>query len=589
MKHFSMVFSLFLIALIALAIIASSSVSTVRAVAPGGVVSIAFDDGYQNQYDYAFPVMQEYGVPGTFYVRTDKIGVSGYMTSTQLQALQVTGNEIASHSHTHPILTSLSETEIRYQCEHSKQILESYGLTISNFAYPDGMTNSTVDAIVSQYYRSGRTAYVEPYLMEVPTSQFRVAGFNAETADYTALSLLKNMVDQVQAANGWAIIFFHNIIPHIYTQEYTTSTEDFESFLNYTVSKGVKTMTVNQVLDSTFLSMNANFGNVSPTSGLYNSGETLAIAASPPSAGNGERYVWLGWTGSGAGSYSGANNPASITLNGQILETAMWRHEFKLSLSVMNGNTTPSAGDYWYEAGSTVNIEALSSAEGSGERYAWAGWTGTGTGSYSGSDMSASIVMNGPIAQVASWGHQYFVNVSSDVGVVGGTGWYNSGATAYATINNQTVNESSDIRSLFVCWSGDVTGFGLTSDAIVVDGPKSAEATWKKQYLVVFDQTGLPSSPGTSVMVNSTNHDLPFSTWIDDGDRVEFAFPNQLQGSVLTYPLNQSSFVVTSPVRMTAQYGNSIDFGLLALIIVPLVTVFLLAAVMLVRRRKASS
>jgi hypothetical protein len=112
---------------------------------------------------------------------------------------------------------------------------------------------------------------------------------------------------------------------------------------------------------------------------------------------------------------------------------------------------------------------------------------------------------------------------------------------------------------------------------------------WKKQYLVVFDQTGLSNSPNPSVLVNSTNHDLPFSIWIDDGDRVEFVFPDQFQGSVLTFPVNQSSFVVTSPVRMTAQYAMRIDFGLLALIIVPLVSVFLLAAVMLVRRRKASS
>jgi hypothetical protein len=33
-------------------------------------------------------------------------------------------------------------------------------------------------------------------------------------------------------------------------------------------------------------------------------------------------YSFAGWTGSGAGSYSGTNNPASIRMNGPITENA---------------------------------------------------------------------------------------------------------------------------------------------------------------------------------------------------------------------------------------------------------------------------
>jgi hypothetical protein len=37
--------------------------------------------------------------------------------------------------------------------------------------------------------------------------------------------------------------------------------------------------------------------------------------------------VWVSnWTGSGNGSYSGPNNPASITTNGPITETATFTH-----------------------------------------------------------------------------------------------------------------------------------------------------------------------------------------------------------------------------------------------------------------------
>jgi hypothetical protein len=468
------------------------------------------------------------------------------------------------------------------------QILQNLGLTVTNFAYPDGQTTDAIDSIVSGYYRTGRTAYVGPYLMQVGVGGFRVAGFSAETANSSALSMLEGMVDNVSSTNGWAIIFFHNIIPGAYDQPYTTSAEDFASFLNYTVSRGVQTLTVNQVLDSTSLLTNANFGTVSPKSGWYGLGDSLTIEAFPPSSGEGERYVWAGWTGSGAGSYSGSSNPVSITLNGPVQETAIWRHEFRLSLFAINGETKPSAGEYWYESGSAVDLEAISQTEESGERFTWGGWTGIGAGSYSGSNMKTSIVMNSQINQTASWIHQYFVNVSSVLGVAGGTGWYNSGATVFATIDAQVVNQTSDVRNVFVGWSGDAKGSGSTSDPIIVDSPKSITASWKKQYSVFFNQTGIPTSSNPVVTVNSTTHNLPFSTWIDDGDYVEFAYPSQFQGFVLTSLSNQSPFVVNSPFKINVEYVVSSDMGLLPLIVVPLALVFLLTVVLLLRKRRTS-
>ena len=592
MKRLSAV-TMLLLATMAVAI-QVSSISYVKAEEPTGFISIVFDDNYQNQYDYAFPLMKKYGITGTFYICTSNLGKSGYMIAGQLQTLANNGNEIGSHSHTHITFTSLSEDQIRYQCSYSKQILEGFGLTVTNFAYPNGPTNDTVDAIVSEYYRSGRTAYIEPYIMEVPTTQFRISGFSAETADSTALSLLKGMVDEVYATDGWAIIFFHNIIPHAYSQPYTTSAEDFESFLNYTITKGVQALTVNQVLNLTSLSTEANFGTVSPTSGLYSLGNTLSIEAFSPPVVDGERYVWLGWTGSGAGSYSGSNNPASITLNSAISETAMWRHEFRLSVFAENGGASPSMGEHWYEAENVVNIEAFSPTAESGERYLWNGWTGTGPGSYSGSNTYATLVMNSPITQATVWTHQYFVNVSSVFGVVGGTGWYNSGATTCFTLDKSIVNESLEVRHVFTGWNEDTLGTGLTSELITVDGPKSAFALWKKQYLVVFDQTGLPHDFSAPILTNNTVQNLPLSLWIDEGDSLQFEFNDQFTDGfaryyILTFPLNQSSFTANSSVRIIAQYDLQYNLNLLALIACPLILVFLLAIILLFRKKKSAS
>ena len=62
-------------------------------------------------------------------------------------------------------------------------------------------------------------------------------------------------------------------------------------------------------------------GRVSPGSGWKRSGAAVSISAMPATG-----YHFTNWTGSGTGSYSGPNNPASITMGGPITETATFTH-----------------------------------------------------------------------------------------------------------------------------------------------------------------------------------------------------------------------------------------------------------------------
>ena len=107
--------------------VSSSSLST------NGTVSIALDDGRQSQYDYALPLLEAKGMHATFYVISGDVGTSGYLTVSELQNLQGNGNEIGSHSVTHPNFLSISDVQIQQECSVSKQVLQSYGLTINNF------------------------------------------------------------------------------------------------------------------------------------------------------------------------------------------------------------------------------------------------------------------------------------------------------------------------------------------------------------------------------------------------------------------------------------------------------------------------
>jgi len=67
-----------------------------------------------------------------------------------------------------------------------------------------------------------------------------------------------------------------------------------------------------------YLTMSAGTGGtVSPSSNWYDSGKSVTITATPYSG-----YSFNSWSGSGAGSYSGSNNPETVTMTGPVTEMA---------------------------------------------------------------------------------------------------------------------------------------------------------------------------------------------------------------------------------------------------------------------------
>ena len=641
-----------------------------------GAISIVFDDNYGNQLTNAWTLMEERGFIGTFYVLTSTVNTPGYMSYAALQTLQAGGNEIASHSVNHNSFTNLTDQQIRNECTNSKTILEEYNLVIKNIAYPNGVTDSRVDSIVDDYYDSGRTAYISPYFVELPNTQFRLPGFSEEDQG-TEIDLLKNMIDQVSSTNSWSIFLFHNILPGDHSSPYTTSQEDFEDFLDYVLLKELPTITISQGLDAITLTMDTNIGTSSPLSGDYTLGSEVVIEAFVPVAGVGERFVWEGWSGSGVGSYSGDDNPATITLSSSITQNAHWRHEYSLKINSNYGEIVPFVGEKWYEVDSEVVIEAFVPVAGVGERFVWEGWSGSGVGSYSGDDNPATITMDEPITVTASWKNQfnilihyddlgsdisknpinvngisyrnevslwldrgsilsfsfepellanqdkkyvwasssglsnqksgsiiisgsgaitgkynvqYFVAVISNYSDTLGSGWYFSGDIVNPTLSNINITESQNERYVFSGWLEDGNTISGASDLFIVNNSISLTAFWQKQYLIEFNQQGLPDEFGTFLVVNSENQSLPFLIWIDKGDTVDFNYPNNIQNGfgtqyILTLPLNQSTVISESPTIITATYYLQYTMDLFIMIALAAIIGSLVFVIIFLRRR----
>jgi hypothetical protein len=123
------------------------------------------------------------------------------------------------------------------------------------------------------------------------------------------------------------------------------------------------------------------------------SGSNHTIATtSPQSGGIGVQYVWTKWSDNGAISHSVApttNNTYTATFNTQ----------YYVTMTPGTGGTVgPPSG--WRNSGAAGSITATPA-----NGYSFTGWSGSGTGSYSGTNNPASITMGGPITETATFIH----------------------------------------------------------------------------------------------------------------------------------------------------------------------------------------
>ncbi|MEJ2627189.1 MAG: PEGA domain-containing protein [bacterium] len=110
--------------------------------------------------------------------------------------------------------------------------------------------------------------------------------------------------------------------------------------------------------------------------GWYDQGQTatFSLYATNVSEGEGTRYIFSGWEGTGDGSYTGENQSHSVVMNNPIIEKVEWILQYFLYTQVnpaLGGNISPAPPGNWY----TVNEEAEITAT-PAPSYKFLFWTG---------------------------------------------------------------------------------------------------------------------------------------------------------------------------------------------------------------------
>ncbi len=124
---------------------------------PKGVV-VTFDDGTEDTFDYACPILIRYRIPATIFLIAQNVGKPNSLNQDQIRTMATQGISFGSHTLNHAYLPSLSLTHAQVELFKSKQILGSLGLTVDTLSYPGGGFTAEVACLAKEAgYRAACT------------------------------------------------------------------------------------------------------------------------------------------------------------------------------------------------------------------------------------------------------------------------------------------------------------------------------------------------------------------------------------------------------------------------------------------------
>lgn len=206
------------------------------------MITIGFDDGYQDVIDNAAPILAAYGMPATYYITSDYADALGAGFLASLDALYAVGWDISNHSKTHTRLFGNStDAQITTEVNGGRDWLIARGYTRSanHLSYPGGSSNAHVEGLMQTlgvttargtrgFEHSG--ALLNPY--DIYCSGPTVSTINA-------------ILSAILREGGMRQLYFHHVTA-AGTEDYSISTANFRTIIEKVAASRIKVVTMSE-------------------------------------------------------------------------------------------------------------------------------------------------------------------------------------------------------------------------------------------------------------------------------------------------------------------------------------------------------
>lgn len=210
-----------------------------RAATPLTVVTIQFDDGNADAYQWLGP-LNNHGFPATFFVNSGTIGTAGKLTWDQLTSLQAAGNEIGDHTVDHADLKKLKLAAARQEVCQNRVNLFNHGLMAESFAYPFSDFDSSLETQVIQYCgdNSGRLSSgvddKSVFAETIPPADPYATRTPPDPKQGTTVATIEGYVTAAeQHGGGWVQLTFHHICAGNGCDAYSITPTNMQSLLDW--------------------------------------------------------------------------------------------------------------------------------------------------------------------------------------------------------------------------------------------------------------------------------------------------------------------------------------------------------------------
>jgi peptidoglycan/xylan/chitin deacetylase (PgdA/CDA1 family) len=132
-------------------------------------VVLQFDDGYEDNYTYAFPILKRYGFHAQVFLISDVVGCPGFLTWNQIKEMEKYNFMAGAHTRHHIYLPNADQVKAQDEIAGSKRLIENHlGHKIDYFAYPYGGFSERIKRLVK---KAGYRAAVTTNCGDTPFNQ----------------------------------------------------------------------------------------------------------------------------------------------------------------------------------------------------------------------------------------------------------------------------------------------------------------------------------------------------------------------------------------------------------------------------------